>query len=176
MADMPLSHLSRPQLVHLLLRIVDLLSQPVVQVQPATPATSPCGPTLELYDASLDPWNAPDGGPVATDGSRNHGCLVARTPHLASILWCLVRLLAIPNDPAPGLPASPTADRSGTLYGQAGGCGGGVPRQNLPTENALPGCGPWVHVCGCLCRVCGAPCVLQRVGHATHLCALHKIP
>ena len=63
MADVPLAHLSRQQLVHLLLRIVDLLAQPVVPCQSATPAMG-CtgGPTLEPYDASLDPWNAPDPG------------------------------------------------------------------------------------------------------------------
>ena len=34
MENIPLSHLSRPQLVNLLLRIVDLLSQPVQPIQP----------------------------------------------------------------------------------------------------------------------------------------------
>ena len=74
MADVPLTHLSRPQLVHLLLRIVDLVSQPVTPVQPAAPVTGlPSGPRVELYDASLDPWNAPDEGQVAPTGPRDHG-------------------------------------------------------------------------------------------------------
>ena len=55
MEDIPLSHLSRPQLVNLLLRIVDLLSQPV-QLARHTQTSPP----LEPYDASIDPWNAPD--------------------------------------------------------------------------------------------------------------------
>ena len=63
MSDIPLTHLSRPQLVHLLLRIVDLLSQPV---QPAT--FVPSGTPLEPYDASLDPWNAPDVGQPTNAG------------------------------------------------------------------------------------------------------------
>ena len=67
MADIPLNHLSRPQLVHLLLRIVDLLSQPV---QPAT--HTPTGPTLEPYDASIDPWNEPEAG--QSTGVAGSGC------------------------------------------------------------------------------------------------------
>ncbi len=67
MADIPLTHLTRPQLVHLLLRIVDLLAQPAVPCHSAVPATGePVGPTLEPYDASLDPWNAPGPGPSAS--------------------------------------------------------------------------------------------------------------
>ena len=58
MENIPLGHLSRPQLVNLLLRIVDLLSQPVQPTQPAQHAQA-C-PVLEPYDASIDPWNAPD--------------------------------------------------------------------------------------------------------------------
>ena len=62
MDNIPLGHLSCPQLVNLLLRIVDLLSQPLPQpVQPFPPAqaTQAC-PVLEPYDASIDPWNAPE--------------------------------------------------------------------------------------------------------------------
>ena len=70
MADVPLNHLSRPQLVHLLLRIVDLLSLPSMPAQSAPSSGSlPCGPVVEPYDASIDPWNAPDesqGDPMAT--------------------------------------------------------------------------------------------------------------
>ena len=62
MDNIPLGHLSRPQLVNLLLRIVDLLSQPLPQpVQPFPPAqATQAYPVLEPYDASIDPWNAPE--------------------------------------------------------------------------------------------------------------------
>ena len=74
MADVPLTHLSRPQLVHLLLRIVDLLSQPVTPVQSAPPVVGlPSGSGVELYDARLDPWNAPDEGHVAPSVPRDQG-------------------------------------------------------------------------------------------------------
>ena len=89
MADVPLTHLSRPQLVHLLLRIVDLLSQPVTPVQPAPPV--PSGPRVELYDARLDPWNAPDEGQVAPSGPRDHGGPVgAGGPYLIQGHVCLL--------------------------------------------------------------------------------------
>ena len=62
MDNIPLGHLSRPQLVNLLLRIVDLLSQPLPQPgQPFPPAqATQAYPVLEPYDASIDPWNAPE--------------------------------------------------------------------------------------------------------------------
>ncbi len=73
MADIPLTHLSRPQRVHLLLRIVDLLSQPVQLA-----AHVPAGTTLEPYDASLDPWNAPDAS--QSTGAAASGCRGAAVP------------------------------------------------------------------------------------------------
>ncbi len=81
MADIPLTHLSRPQLVHLLLRIVDLLSQPV---QPAT--CVPSGTPLEPYDASLDPWNAPDVGQSTNAGVGVQRYVATPTPILASLI------------------------------------------------------------------------------------------
>ncbi len=60
--------------------------------------------------------------------------------------------------------------------GQDCGGRGGTPLAGQPGENALPGIGPWVHVCGGQCGICGASCVLQRAGHLNHLCAIHKIP
>ena len=46
-------------------------------VQPAPPVTGlPSGPRVELYDARLDPWNAPDEGQVAPSGPRDHGAPV----------------------------------------------------------------------------------------------------
>ena len=72
MADVPLSHLSRSQLVHLLLRIVDLLSQPVMPAQSAPPVGGlPSGSGVELYDARLDPWNAPDDCQAAPSAPRD---------------------------------------------------------------------------------------------------------
>ena len=65
MADVPLSHLSRPQLVHLLLRIVDLSAPPVVGL--------PSGSGVELYDARLDPWNGPDECQAAPSVPRDQG-------------------------------------------------------------------------------------------------------
>ena len=169
MADIPLTHLSRPQLVHLLLRIVDLLSQPV----PTTSVQG--GPALEPYDASLDPWNPPDPGPAASVGPCGAGsATVSGGPYPeigqlnpgASAFYPVVSGPPVPfchsGCPASslGLPrfgASPKLDRPVTQVGQAGGCCGEAPQPGLPNENALPGCGPWVHVCGGLCGVCGAP-------------------
>ena len=51
---------------------------------------------------------------------------------------------------------------------------GGAPDAGQQCENALAGCGPGLHVCGGQCGICGAPCVLQRAGHSSHLCAIHK--
>ena len=74
MADVPLTHLSRPQLVHLLLRIVDLLSQPAMPAQSAPPCGGlPNGSGVELYDARLDPWNAPEECQAAPTAPRNQG-------------------------------------------------------------------------------------------------------
>ena len=53
-------------------------------------------------------------------------------------------------DPASGLPrfgASPKLDGPVTLGGQVGGGCCGTPQVGQQCENALPGCGPWVHVC-----------------------------
>ncbi len=76
MEDIPLSHLSRPQLVNLLLRIVDLLSQPVQLAQ----HTQTC-PPLEPYDASVDPWNAPDiAQPVNFTGQGGSGPMTTGNP------------------------------------------------------------------------------------------------
>ena len=58
------------------------------------------------------------------------------------------------SDSSLGLPrfgASPNVDGPATQVGQVGGNCSVAPQ----FENALPGCGPWVHVCGCLCGVCG---------------------
>ena len=62
MDNIHLGHLSRPQLVNLLLRIVDLLAQPLPQPgQPLPPVqATQAPPILEPYDASIDPWNEPE--------------------------------------------------------------------------------------------------------------------
>ena len=77
MADIPLNHLSRPQLVHLLLRIVDLLSLPSMPA-PSVPLSgnqTRC-PSVVPYDASIDPWNAPDEGQSDSMVTRDPGALV----------------------------------------------------------------------------------------------------
>ena len=132
--------------------------------------------------------NAPDEGQVARTGPRDHGGPVgAGGPYLnqgqlntaASAFYPVVSGACNPqsgcSETPPGLPRF-GIDGLGSLPGPVSGGGSGVPHASLPTENALPGCGPWVHVCGCPCRMCGAPCVLQRAGHTNHLCELHKIP
>ena len=77
-----------------------------------------------------------------------------------------------PGNP-PGLPRF-GVDRQGTGPCPVSVSTGGSAQSGLPTENALPGCGPWVRVSPC--SVCGAPCILQRTGHTNHLCEIHKIP
>ena len=71
MDNMYLGHLSRPQLVNLLLRIVDLLAQPLPQPgQPLPPVQAmQAPPILEPYDASIDPWNEPELAQPATAAS-----------------------------------------------------------------------------------------------------------
>ena len=191
MADVPLNHLSRPQLVHLLLRIVDLLSLPSMPAQSAPSSGSlPCGPVVEPYDASIDPWNAPDesqgdpmatrdqGVPVGTGGCHSgHGPLnpaaSAFYPVVSGPPACNPQS-GCPGDP-PGLPRF-GVDLQGPLPCPVRVSTRGLPQSGLPTENALPGRGPWVRVCSFPCSVCGAPCLLQRTGHTNHLCEIHKIP
>ena len=68
MDNIHLSHLSRPQLVNLLLRIVDLLAQPLPQTeQPLHQGqVMHAPPRLEPHDASIDPWNEPELSQPAT--------------------------------------------------------------------------------------------------------------
>ena len=195
MADVPLSHLSRPQLVQLLVRIVDLLSQPAPSVQTVQTAAEPLrGGGLELYDASLDPWNAPDEAPAAPSAApaapRDQVMPIRRGSRFwvqgplnpaASAFYPVVSgppashpqpgYLSIP----PGLPQF-GADRLGSLPDPVSSDNRVAPSSTVSTENALPGCGPWVHACGHSCRGCGAPCCLVRSGHTAHLCEIHKIP
>ena len=102
MADVPLNHLSRPQLVHLLLRIVDLLSLPSMPAQSAPSSGSqPCCPVVVPYDASIDPWNAPDesqGDPIAT---RDQGLPVGTGPINHRVRFARPQR---PTTPAPLLP------------------------------------------------------------------------
>ena len=171
MADVPLNHLSRPQLVHLLLRIVDLLSQPLMPAQSAPPGGSlPCGPVVEPYDASVDPWNAPDecqgdpmatrdrGVPVGTGGCHSgHGPLILR--RLRSILWCRNHLLVIPNQAALGIPlachvlVSTAKDQCLVLSGLA--------LESYPSP-ACPLRMPYLGVAhGCACAAFLAVCVVH---------------
>ena len=191
MADIPLNHLSRPQLVHLLLRIVDLLSLPSMPA-PSLPSDGRqrCCPNVVPYDASLDPWNAPEEGqrdlfvtrdPGAVVGSRSGKGECGPLNPAASAFYPMVSGPPACNTPAgySGIPRDLPrfgVDRTGSEHSTASACVGGPAQSSLPTENALPGCGPWVHVCSFPCSVCGAPCILQRLGHVTHLCEIHKIP
>ena len=195
MSDVPLAHLSRQQLVQLLLRIVDLLAQPVRPFQTVVSApTTAGGPVLEPYDASLDPWNDPDlclpamvrvkaqrVGPTGAVGPPLH-----QLNPCASAFYPMVSGGPSPSRPQACSDCSSGLPRFGAVSGPGHAPsaqavqateGGGLSSQSCPScENALPGCAPWVHVCGFLCGVCGTPCVLQRAGHSVHLCALHKIP
>ena len=76
MDNIHLGHLSRPQLVNLLLRIVDLLAQPLPQpgqTLPPVQATQ-APPVLEPYDASIDPWNEPELSQPATAAGPEVRC------------------------------------------------------------------------------------------------------
>ena len=151
MADVPLNHLSRPQLVHLLLRIVDLLSQPSMPAQSAPPGGGVSNsPVVELYDASVDPWNAPDECQAAPTAARDQGlpvgtggCHFVQGPlnPAASAFYPVVSGPPACN-PQPGcLDTPPGLPRFGVDHH------GPMPS----TENALPGCGPWVRVCSSIC-------------------------
>ena len=164
MSDVPLAHLSRQQLVQLLLRIVDLLAQPVLPFHTVAPAPGTTGgPALEPYDASLDPWNDPALCLPAGCGQNEGAPSCPRACYDSS---SGLPRLALFGSGHPPLAREDQATRGGCL----------PPPSGPSCENALPGCAPWVHVCGGLCGVCGAPCVLQHAGHSAHLCALHKIP
>ena len=191
MADIPLNHLSRPQLVHLLLRIVDLLSLPSMPAQSVPlSGNQPRCPSVVPYDASIDPWNAPDEGQSDSIVTRDPGVIVGTGSSnsgygplnpAASAFYPMVS-----GPPAchtssgcsgnpPGLPRF-GVDRQGPEPSTVSVSTGGSAQSGLPTENALPGCGPWVRVCSSPCSACGAPCILQRIGHTNHLCEIHKIP
>ena len=168
MADIPLNHLSRPQLVHLLLRIVDLLSLPSMPA-PSVPLSGHqrgC-PNVVPYDASLDPWNAPDEGQrdsfvtrdpgaLGRSGSGNNGYGLLNPA--ASAFYPMVS-----GPPAchtsSGCSGNPRdlprfgADRKGSKPSTTSVCAGGSAQSSLPTENALPGFGPWV-MCAALLVVC----------------------
>ena len=76
MDNIHLGHLSRPQLVNLLLRIVDLLAQALPQpgqTLPPVQATQ-APPVLEPYDASIDPWNEPELSQPATAAGPEVRC------------------------------------------------------------------------------------------------------
>ena len=191
MADIPLNHLSRPQLVHLLLRIVDLLSLPSMPAQSAPlSGNQPRCPSVVPYDASIDPWNAPDEGQSDSIVTRDPGVLVGTGSSnsgygplnpAASAFYTMVsgppacHTASGGSGNPPGLPRF-GVDRQGPGPSTVSVSTGGSAQSGLPTENALPGCGPWVQVCSSPCSVCGAPCILQRIGHTNHLCEIHKIP
>ena len=219
MDNMYLGHLSRPQLVNLLLRIVDLLAQPLPQPeQPLHPVQAmQAPPILEPYDASIDPWNEPELSQPATAASPDvrrprpmRGTVYPAGPlnpgatafyPMVSGATCSLRagVTSEPSpEPAPGLPhfgVGPQADLTpSTLAGQfeayPQGAGGVPTNTNVPINSmyhcaipegqlASPGQVGEVHQlrpCGCKCELCDSLCVLQRRGHTTHRCLLHKIP
>ena len=101
-------------------------------------------------------------------------------------------------EPAPGLPhfgAYPQADLTPfTLACQHQACpqgvGGAPTTANVPIHSMYHNTIPQGHSaspglveevrqmrpCGCKCELCDSICVLQRRGHTTHRCLLHKIP
>ena len=101
-------------------------------------------------------------------------------------------------EPAPGLPhfgAYPQADLTPfTLACQHQACpqgvGGAPTNANVPIHSMYHNTTPQGHSaspgqveevrqmcpCGCKCELCDSLCVLQRRGHTTHRCLLHKIP
>ena len=219
MDNINLSLLSRPQLVHLLLQIVDLLAQPLPQPeQPLHPGQAMhAPPRLEPYDASIDPWNEPElalpvtatnpevrcprpmHGSTYLGGALNPGA-TAFYPMVPGTA-CSQRLgvTSEPSpEPAPGLPhfgAYPQADLTPfTLASQHQACpqgvGGAPTNANVPIHSMYHNATPQGHSaspgqveevsqmrpCGCKCELCDSLCVLQRRGHTTHRCLLHKIP
>ena len=219
MDNINLSLLSRPQLVHLLLQIVDLLAQPLPQPnQPLHPGqVMHAPPRLEPYDASIDPWNepvltqpvtatnpevrcpVPMHGSTCLGGALNPGA-TAFYPTVPGAT-CSLRsgVMCEPSpEPAPGLPhfgAYPQADLTPfTLACQHQACpqevGGAPTTVNVPIHSMYHNTIPQGHSaspglvedvrqmrpCGCKCELCDSICVLQRRGHTTHRCLLHKIP
>ena len=154
MADIPLNHLSRPQLVHLLLRIVDLLSLPSMPA-PSVPLSgnqTRC-PNVVPYDASLDPWNARDEDQRDSIVTRDPGALVG--PGSSKSGYGPLNPAASAFYPmVSGPPACHTSsgcsgnprdlprfgvDRKGPEPSTVSVCTGGSAQSSLPTENALPG-------------------------------------
>ena len=178
MDNMYLGHLSRPQLVNLLLRIVDLLAQPLPQPgQPLPPVQAmQAPPILEPYDASIDPWNEPEQSQPATAASPDVRrprpmCGTAYPAGLlnpgATAFYPMVPGANCPQG-AGGVPTNTNVPNN-SMYHCA------IPEGQL----ASPGQVGEVHQlrpCGCKSELCDTLCVLQRRGHTTHRCMLHKIP
>ena len=157
MADIPSNHLSRPQLVHLLLRIVDLLSLPSMPA-PSVPLSgnqTRC-PSVVPYDASIDPWNAPDEGQCDSIVTRDPGALVGTGSSNSGHgpLNPAASAFTMVSGP-PACHASSGywqsrdlprfgVDRKGPEPSTVSVCTGGSAQSSLPTENALPGCGPYM--------------------------------
>ena len=219
MDNLYLGHLSRPQLINPLLRIVDLLAQPLPQPgQPLHPVQAmQAPPILEPYDASIDPWNEPElpqPAPAASPDVRRprpmRGTAYPAGPLNpgATAFYPMVPgancsqragVTSEPSpEPAPGLPhfgVGPQADLTpftlaSQLQAYPQGAGGVPTNTNVPINSmyhsaipegqlASPGQVGEVHQlrpCGCKCELCDSLCVLQRRGHTTHRCLLHKIP
>ena len=119
MDNLYLGHLSRPQLVNLLLRIVDLLAQPLPQPeQPLHPGQAmQAPPILEPYDASISPdvrRPRPMHGTVYPTGPLNPGATAFYPMVPGANCSQRAGVTSEPSpEPAPGLPhfgACPQAD------------------------------------------------------------------
>ena len=205
MDNLYLGHLSRPQLINLLLRIVDLLAQPLPQPgQPLHPVQAmQAPPILEPYGASIASPDVgrprPMRGTAYPAGPLNPGATAFYPMVPGANCSQRAGVASEPSpEPAPGLPhfgVSPQADLTpftlaSQLQAYPQGVGGVPANTNVPINSmyhsatpegqlASPGQVGEVHQlrpCGCKCELRDSLCVLQRRGHTTHRCLLHKIP
>ena len=199
MDNLYLGHLSRPQLVNLLPRIVDLLAQPLPQPeQPLHPGQAmQAPPILEPYDASISPdvrRPRPMHGTVYPTGPLNPGATAFYPMVPGANCSQRAGVTSEPSpEPAPGLPhfdLTPFTLASQLQAYHPHGVGGVPTNTNVPINSMYHSATPegqlaspaqvgevhQMRPCGCKCELCDSLCVLQRRGHTTHLCLLHKIP
>ena len=155
MDNIHLGHLSRPQLVNLLLRIVDLLAQPLPQPgQPLPPVQATQAPPMpEPYDASIDPWNEPELSQPANAAGPEVRCqrTTSGTAYPSGLLnpGAVAFYPMVPGaqraggasepspEPAPGLPqfgSCPQADLAPFTLASPLGAGGVPSNTNVPNN------------------------------------------